>query len=103
MAQDLYGEFKELNESAVDLFPKLGYDAGEVVDVFAEMGISMVSSVLNTIALQEELKAATDQATIFGISSNAPSLDCVRVSIIAHALSILRLKAVSSSVPPIVL
>ena len=62
MANDLYDAFKELNEV-------VGDDDGPAA-VFAEMGMSMANSVMNCLALQAQLAAATEGAMAFGTAMN---------------------------------
>lgn len=63
MAQDLYGSFKELYES-------LGGDGEDVFAIFADMGMQMASTVLQTFALKAQLDAAAVSATGFGLAMN---------------------------------
>ena len=62
MANDLYGAFAEIWEVA-------GGD--EVTKMFADMGMSIATSVLDTIALQMQLTGATTAAEMFGASMNS--------------------------------
>ena len=61
MANDLYGAFSEIWEVA-------GGD--EVTKMFADMGMSIATSVLDTIALQMQLTGATTASEMFGKSMN---------------------------------
>lgn len=63
MAQDLYGSFKELYES-------LGGDGEDMFAIFADMGMQMASTVLQTFALKAQLDAAAVSATGFGLAMN---------------------------------
>lgn len=63
MAQDLYGSFKELYES-------LGGEGDDAFAVFADMGMQMASTVLQTFALKAQLDAAAVSATGFGAAMN---------------------------------
>jgi hypothetical protein len=62
-AQKLYDAFKDLSEV-------LGADDDSAVAIFADMGMSMASTVLQTLALQAELQAATVAAGTFGAAMN---------------------------------
>lgn len=64
MAQDLYGSFKELYES-------LGGEGEDAFAIFADMGMQMASTVLQTFALKAQLDAAAVSATGFGLAMNA--------------------------------
>lgn len=61
-ANDLYNSFKGLME--------VFGEEDSIGMVFADMGMQMVNMVLQTIALQMQLDAATTSATIFGIELN---------------------------------
>ena len=63
-AQELYGAFKEIHEA-------LGEDGDSWQAVFSEMGMQMTDVVLSTMSLQANLKAATTDVEIFGMSMNA--------------------------------
>lgn len=63
-AQELYGAFKEIHEA-------LGKDGDSWQAVFSEMGMQMTDVVLSTMSLQANLKAATTDVEIFGMSMNA--------------------------------
>jgi hypothetical protein len=63
MAQDLYGSFKELYES-------LGGEGEDAFAIFADMGMQMASTVLQTFALKAQLDAAAVSATGFGLAMN---------------------------------
>lgn len=64
MASDLYNAFSELYEA-------IGGDDDDFVAVFAEMGMNMASTVLQTFALKAQLDAASESATEFGLAMNA--------------------------------
>ena len=64
MAQDLYGSFKELYEA-------LGGEGEDAFAIFADMGMQMASTVLQTLALKAQLDAAARSATGFGAAMNA--------------------------------
>lgn len=55
MANDLYGAFEEL-------YDVLGGDSDGIGKAFADMGMNMMTSVLNTLALQAQLKSAQVEA-----------------------------------------
>ena len=63
MANDLYDAFKGLSEV-------LG-GGDSVGAIFADMGMQMLNTVMNTLMLQIQLQAASVQAKIFGIEMNA--------------------------------
>lgn len=63
MANDLYEAFSSLNEA-------LGGGDG-IGAIFADMGMQMMNTVLNTLQLQLQLKAAGIQAEIFSYQMNA--------------------------------
>lgn len=62
MASDLYGAFKDLSDVLG------GSDSPEAI--FADMGASMMNTVLNTIQLQIQLKAAKTDAEGLGAAMN---------------------------------
>lgn len=64
MANDLYDAFKGLAEA-------LGADGDSPAAIFADMGMSMLNTVLNTIQLQLQLHAATIAAQGLGVAMNA--------------------------------
>lgn len=64
MANDLYDSFKGLSEA-------LGGDSDSPEAIFADMGMNMASTVMQTIQLQKELQAASVNATAFGAAMNA--------------------------------
>lgn len=64
MAQDLYDAFESLYEA-------LGGDEDALGKVFADAGMQIMTSVLNTLALQAELKSATVQAGTLAAAMNA--------------------------------
>ena len=64
MANDLYDSFKGLSEA-------LGGDSDSPEAIFADMGMNMASTVMQTIKLQRELQAASVNATAFGAAMNA--------------------------------
>lgn len=62
MANDLYDAFKGLSEVL---------SGGDSVGaIFADMGMQMLNTVLQTVALNLQLQAATTSATIFGVALN---------------------------------
>lgn len=63
MAQDLYNSFKSLYEA-------IGGEGDDMVAVFADMGMNMMSTVLQTISLSIQLKSATKGAMAFGTALN---------------------------------
>lgn len=63
MANDLYDAFSGLAEA-------LGADEDSPESIFADMGMSMLNTVLNTIQLQIQLNAATIAANELGIAMN---------------------------------
>ena len=63
MAKDLY-------EALGDLYEALGGDKDSPVAIFADMGMSMAETVVNTIMLQMQLQAATIQAEAMGVAMN---------------------------------
>ena len=62
MANNLYDAFKQLNDVLG------GNDS--VGAIFADMGMQMLNTVLQTVALNLQLQAATTSATIFGVELN---------------------------------
>lgn len=64
MASNLYDSFKGLYEAA-------GGDGEDAVAVFADMGMQMLTTVLQTFALKAQLDAAAVSATGFGAAMNA--------------------------------
>ena len=64
MANDLYESFKELSEA-------LGGDQDSPASIFADMGMSMASSVLNAIMLSAQLKTIETGAMAAGTALNA--------------------------------
>lgn len=63
-ANDLYDAFKGLAEA-------LGADADSPAAIFADMGMNMANTVIQTLQLQLQLKAATVEAGIFGAAMNS--------------------------------
>lgn len=63
MANNLYDAFKQLNDVLG------GNDS--VGAIFADMGMQMMNTVLNTLMLQLQLESATATAKLFGIEMNA--------------------------------
>ena len=64
MASNLYDSFKALYEA-------VGGDGEDAVAVFADMGMQMLTTVLQTFALKAQLDAAAVSATGFGAAMNA--------------------------------
>ena len=64
MAKDLYEAFS-------DLYEALGGDKDSPVAIFANMGMNMAETVVNTIMLQMQLAAATVQAEAMGVAMNS--------------------------------
>jgi hypothetical protein len=64
MANDLYGAFKDLNDA-------LGGDSDSPAAIFADMGMSMLDTVMNTMALQVQLNASTVAAEGLGAAMNS--------------------------------
>lgn len=64
MASNLYDSFKGLYEA-------VGGDGEDAVAVFADMGMQMLTTVLQTFALKAQLDAAAVSATGFGAAMNA--------------------------------
>lgn len=64
LATDLYGAFEEL----YDVF---GGDSDGIGKAFADMGMSMMTAVLNTLALQVQLKSAEVEADTLAAKMNA--------------------------------
>ena len=64
MANDLYDAFKGLAEA-------LGSDSDGPAAIFADMGMNMLNTVLNTIMLQIQLNAAAVSATGLGLALNS--------------------------------
>lgn len=64
LAADLYGAFEEL----YDVF---GGDSDGIGKAFADMGMSMMTAVLNTLALQVQLKSAEVEAGTLAAAMNA--------------------------------
>lgn len=64
MAKDLYDAFS-------DLYEALGGDKDSPVAIFANMGMNMAETVVNTIMLQMQLQAATIQAEAMGVAMNS--------------------------------
>ena len=64
MAKDLYEAFS-------DLYEALGGDKDSPVAIFANMGMNMAETVVNTIMLQMQLAAATVQAEGMGAAMNS--------------------------------
>ena len=62
-ANDLYGAFKGLAEA-------LGADEDSPAMIFADMGMNMANTVIQTLQLQLQLKAATVEANTFGAAMN---------------------------------
>lgn len=62
-ANDLYDAFKDLAEA-------LGADADSPSVIFADMGMNMANTVIQTLQLQLQLKAATVEAGTFGAAMN---------------------------------
>ena len=63
-ANDLYGAFKGLAEA-------LGADADSPAMIFADMGMNMANTVIQTLQLQLQLKAATVEAGTFAAAMNS--------------------------------
>lgn len=63
-ANDLYGAFKGLAEA-------LGADEDSPAMIFADMGMNMANTVIQTLQLQLQLKAATVEANTFGAAMNS--------------------------------
>jgi DNA repair exonuclease SbcCD ATPase subunit len=63
MAKDLYDAFS-------DLYEALGGDKDSPVAIFADMGMSMAETVIQTIMLQLQLMAAKEQAKGLGYAMN---------------------------------
>lgn len=64
IANDLYEAFRGLAEA-------LGVDDDSPVAIFADMGMSMANSVIQTLQLQLQLKAATVEAGTFAVAMNS--------------------------------
>lgn len=64
MANDLYNSFKGLHEA-------LGGDTDSIDYIFADMGMQVANTVLQTMALQVQLASATVQAGTFAAAMNA--------------------------------
>lgn len=63
-ANDLYDAFKDLAEA-------LGADADSPAMIFADMGMNMANTVIQTLQLQLQLKAATVEAGTFAAAMNS--------------------------------
>lgn len=63
-ANDLYDAFKDLAE-------ELGADADSPAMIFADMGMNMANTVIQTLQLQLQLKAATVEAGTFAAAMNS--------------------------------
>ena len=64
LANDLYDAFKGLYEA-------LGGDGDNPAAIFADMGMNMANTVIQTIQLQIQLNIAAQSATGFGVAMNA--------------------------------
>lgn len=67
-AKELYDAFMDLGTNAFALF---GKELDENAKVFADMGASMMETIMNTIELQLQLKSATAGAAAFGTALNS--------------------------------
>ncbi len=67
MANDLYGAF----ESVLTVCDEWGAELDESVAIFAQAGMDMTNTVIQTIQLQIQLNIAAQEATGLGIAMNA--------------------------------
>ena len=66
MANDLYGSFKDV----LAVCEEWGVEMGSSVAIFADMGMNMANSVIQTIQLQIQLNIAAQSATGLGAAMN---------------------------------